>query len=152
MNINFAPVKELFNQINQEVTLNKKKARTEAHITVITPVEFRNVLEPVGLDINEINRIALNNNIQKSQFDVICIGKAERESKSTYYLVIKSEDLLKIRREVFKVYIAKGGVPSRWDPELFYPHITIGYTDRDLHLESDGVYKGINSCWRKIQL
>ena len=154
MNIHFPPVKKLFEDLDQDLgnSLNKKNARTEAHITVITPVEYRNILEPAGISIQRINDIAMEMKIQQSDFEVVCLGKAESYEKSTYFLVVESEELLNIRRAIFKEYTKFGGKPSRWDPELFYPHITVGYSHRDLHLESDGVFKGYNSCWRKIKI
>ena len=154
MNIFFAPVKKLFEDLDRDLynSLSKKNARKEAHITVITPVEYRNILEPAGMSMDRINQIALEMNIQNSDFEIICLGKGEKIEQSTYFLVVESEDLLNIRRAIFKEFVKLGGKPSRFDPELFYPHITVGYTHRDLHLESDGVYKGMNSCWRKVQI
>lgn len=154
MNINFDPLKKLYLDLDRDLgnSLNKKNARTEAHITVITPVEYRNILEPAGISIDKINEIAEKMKIQRSEFEVICLGKAENFEKSTYFLVIESEDLFNIRRAIFQEYVKYGGKPSRWDPELYYPHITVGYTHRDLHLEIDGVFKGLNSCWRKVDI
>lgn len=154
MNINFAPVKSLFEDLDQDLgnSLNKKNARKEAHITVITPVEYRKILEPAGLSIQKINKMAKELNIQQSEFEIICLAKAERFEKSTYYLVVDSQDILNIRRTIFREFTKLGGKPSQWDPELFYPHITVGYSHRDLHLETDGIYKGYNSCWRKVDI
>ena len=154
MNIYYPPVKKLFEDIDADLgqSLNKKNARTEAHITVITPVEYRDILEPAGLTISKINQIALNMNIQQSDFEVVCLGKAEKYEKTTSFLVVDSEDLFNLRRAIFREYTKLGGKPSQWDPELFYPHITVGYSHRDLHLDSDGIYKGYNSCWRKVEI
>lgn len=122
MNVAFKPVKEIFPQIDilMKGTLNKKNARTEAHITVISPVEFHKVLKD-KISIQEIHDIALKNEIQKSKFEIICLGKGEARDDSTIYLVVKSKNLLKIRKEVFSLFKERGGRPSQFDPELFYP-------------------------------
>jgi 2'-5' RNA ligase len=155
MNIHFDPVKKLFHQLDKKLNgkLNKKQARTEAHITVITPVEYRPILEK-HIHIKEINEIARKNHIQDSKFEILCLGQGQSKdkNKSTYYLVVKSKNLMKIRKEISNLYIKRGGVPSQFDPMLFYPHITVGYTHRDLHLESDGVKKDEKSCWNSIRM
>ena len=151
MNINFSPVKNLFLELDQHLgsTLNKKQARTEAHITVITPPEFDLVLGKV-LTIQEINKLALKMEIQEFDIKVICVGKGDYKKDSTYYLVVRSRKLKDLRKRIFDLYKKKGGDASQFDPNLFYPHITIGYTKKDLHLGPHGVKKGINSCWGKV--
>lgn len=156
MNVNFKPVKDLFYQLDEFLadSLNKTNARTEAHITVLTPIEYQNFFKPLNISMNEINHVALDYKIQKSDYKILCIGKGESDTRTeaTYYLVVESKNLLKIRKELYELYLIKGGIPSRFDPESFYPHITIGYSAaRDLHL-ADGVHKGRNSCWSNITL
>lgn len=155
MNLNFEAAQGLFRQLDKRLdgSLDKKGARTEAHITVITPVEYDQVLKS-RIKIEEIHAIAKKREIQKSGFEAVCMGRARSSDakKETYFLVIKSEALLSVRREVFRRYRSRGGDPSRFDPELWYPHITIGYTAGDLHLERDGVRKGRNACWQPIDV
>ncbi|MFT6069881.1 MAG: nucleoside-diphosphate-sugar epimerase/2'-5' RNA ligase [Bacteriovoracaceae bacterium] len=153
MNIHFKPVKSLFKNLDQFLKgrLNKKKARSEAHITVITPPEYDNVLKE-HISIEEINEIAKTNSIQESQFTPVCIGRGEFKTAKTYYIVVRSMALLKIRRKIFEVFKSRGGNTSQFDPNLFYPHITIGYTEGDLHMGPHGVKKGINSCFGKIKI
>lgn len=153
MNINFKSVKKLFISLDGFLngSLNKKKARSEAHITIITPPEYDNILKKY-ISIDEINKIALESDLQNSQFKPLCIGKGEFEGRQTYYLVVRSIGLLKIRKKIFELYKSRGGNPSQFDPNLFYPHITIGYTNSDLHLGPHGVKKGVNSCYGKIKI
>ena len=133
--------------------LNKINARTEAHITVVTPIEFHRVLRD-KLTIQEIHQIATKLNIQQSKFKVVCLGKGESvvdsRAEQTYYLVVDAPNLLKIRKEIFRLFKSRGGNVSKFAPDLFYPHITIGYTNNDLYLESNGVIKGKNSCFREV--
>lgn len=177
MNIIFAPIKELFETIDYQVKgkLNKAKARTEAHITVITPIEYRDILERY-IKIEEINAIAnkefykfrknestynllkaREKNLQKiqdSRFDIKCLGMASdiinRKDEKTFYLVVDSKNSINIRKVIFEIYKRRGGNPSKFDPYHYYPHITIGYTLDDLHLESHKVFKGLNTCIDKV--
>jgi len=154
MNVNFPPVSELFFLvlIHQGFSLQN---RGEAHITVITPIEFNNVLQPMGVTIDEINKIAHSKNIQSSKFEVECLGrgKADIEGKTekTFYIVVTSEDLIEIREKVHSIFVNKGGDPHKFKPRSYYPHITVGFTRRDLH-ESDEVIKNLDSCWADLKL
>lgn len=152
-NIFFPPVKGLFYRLDERLggKLNKRKARIEAHITAITPIEYRDILQH-HISIHEINDIALRMGIQSSRFEIVCLGKAStiknNKKESTYYLVVKSPNLLRIRRAIHNRFKDRNhkGEASKFDPNHFYPHITIGYTFDDLHLDQDKVFKGINSC------
>jgi len=150
MNIHFNPVKDLFKKLDvfMKGKLSKKNARTEAHITIITPPEFDFVLSK-HLSIQELTNLAKEMNIQDSKFTIICVGKGDYKEDSTFFLVVRSRKLKDYRKRVFDLYKKKGGDASKFDPNLFYPHITIGYTNKDLHLGPHGVKKGINSCWGK---
>jgi len=144
MNVRYAPVAEVFSQITPAVypTLI---SRGEAHITVITPPEYSQSLKS-KLSMKEINQIARDMEIQNARFDILAIGSGKIASSprplETLFLIVRSGDLLQLRREIHKAFVAKGGDPKAFGPEHFYPHITIGYTKRDLH-ESDGVIKDI---------
>jgi hypothetical protein len=146
MEIPYPPVRTLFDALAPFT--GPLHSRGEAHITVITPPEFQNVLS-ARLTIEAIDTIALEESIQSSRFSLVCVGKAqaaiEGKSESTYYLIVASPDLVRIRHRIFDAYVQRGGEPSHFDPEAFDPHITVGFTRRDLQ-ESDGVFKGRNSC------
>lgn len=153
MDIPFDPVKDLVFQLNASLG-EQLTNRGEAHITVITPVEYFDVLK-AHISMEEIDKIAERANIQSSSFEVVCIGrgqvKLESQQEQTYYIVVQSSDLISIRQKVFEKYVANGGEPSLFDPQGYYPHITLGFTKRDLH-ESDGVKKGTNSCYQNVTL
>ncbi len=153
--VSYAPIKAVFEQVQKYVgASNVLKNRGEAHITVITPPEYNNVLSK-ALTMNDINEIASAINIQQSKFTVTCLGRAqvlvEGKGEQTYFIVVHSEDLLNLRRAIFKRYVEKGGEPSLWDPAHFYPHITVGFSKQDLHEEGQGVKKGENSCLLSIR-
>ncbi len=150
MNLPYTPLKELHARL-EKIQKVKLKNRGEAHITVITPVEFSEVLAPVGVTIQEINEIATQLDIQKSSFDIICLGRSNKDKLATYYIVVKSEDLLKLRGQVEQLYLSKGGSLGTFSAKKFYPHITVGFTKRDLH-ESDGAIKDEQSCIAELVL
>ncbi len=156
MNVNYSPVQKI--RVALEKIIGKKiKHRNEAHITVITPIEYDKVLKDV-VSIKEINSIAQEMfNIQKVDFKVRCLGmgesKIEDKTEQTFYLVVESKNLLNIRQEIYKRYITRKGLSGRFDPLLFYPHITIGFTSNDLHLSAPHyISKGVNSCRTDIKI
>jgi hypothetical protein len=115
----------------------------EAHVTTITPVEYFDVLKPY-LSMSRIEQIAIKNSIQNSDVEILGLGRGtavvEQKLESTFYLIVESKNLLKIREQIWEEFVESGGNPDAFDPSNFYPHITIGYTKRDLH-ESDQVFK-----------
>lgn len=118
------------------------KHRGEAHITILTPPEF-NLLKD-KLTMKEIEAIAQAQGLQISQWTPVCLGRGQHKNESTYYVVVQSQDLFMIRQAISREYIARAG-RNNFAADHFYPHITIGFTDRDLH-EADGVIKDKNSC------
>jgi hypothetical protein len=152
MNLPFAPVETLWKSLEAALGTALKN-RGEAHITVISPPEFTSVLSKV-LTMQDINDIATKLNIQSARFTPVCVGRAqvalEGKSEQAYYVVVQSEDLVNVRRAIFRKYCEKGGESSLWDPQHYYPHITVGFTKQDLHEESNGVRKGANSCFMEI--
>jgi 2'-5' RNA ligase len=157
MNIHFPAVKNFFRTLDSTLKgrLNKKDSRTEAHITVITPPEFDNKLAAY-VTIEEIHQIALNNRIQDSRFSVVCLGQGKAKingrAESTYYLVVQSNKLNKVREQVRDLFISRGGNNRDFSAATFYPHITVGYTLSDLHLGPHRVKKDINSCVAGVKL
>jgi 2'-5' RNA ligase len=125
------------------------KNRGEAHITVITPPEFESAEGDLGqfVSMAEINEIAQKFKLQETPFKIICLGRGLHEEKDqkmeTYFIVLQSKAALKVREQVAKLYKKRGG--QKFNPHHFYPHITLGFSHRDLH-EKDGVIKNKESC------
>jgi len=154
MNLPFAPMAKLLEQFQAQEP-RPLKNRGEAHITVITPVEFWNQLKPAGITIQQIDKIATDMNLQSSAFEIICLGKGQANLKGVdqqaYYVVVQSEALLNIRRKIQSLIKTKAGAKSEFQADKFYPHITMAYTDRDLH-ESDNVIKNNDTCIADLKL
>lgn len=145
MNIPYSPIKKIRSKINKELKLklifNKTwKILGEAHITVITPPEYNSIQKYIS--ISEINNIARINRIQSSDLQVLGIGSAKNSESETFFVLVRSRNLIKIREEVFQFIKRKNKnfTYSVFDPYWYFPHITVGFTKKDLH-ESDGVLK-----------
>ncbi|CAO3659646.1 unnamed protein product [Rhizopus stolonifer] len=129
-------------------------SRGESHITVITPPEFV-VLSAANITIDEINDIAIKRSIQSSKISIVCLGKEDLVVKGVrdivYQIIFKAPNLVKIRKDIFKLYYKNGGNTALFDPNSFWPHATVAFTSSDLFLEQ-GVYKSANVCYRPIRL
>ncbi len=152
MNLPYAPYNSLYEQVqdSEKIQLN---TRGEAHITVVTPVEYDKILKK-HLSISEITKIAEEASIQNLRFTPVCLGRSEKElngkPEKVYYVVVDSSDLIGLRGKIERAYVKNGGRSQEFIPEKFLPHVTLGYTARDLHIE-DGVFKNKASCIHPFQ-
>ncbi len=147
-NVPLAPIAKLRTAL--ETTLGTKlKNRGEAHVTTITPPEL-SVLSR-RLPASSIEATARARGIQAARIIPKCIGIGTSGRDRTFYLVVESTDLVAIRQAVLDEYVQKGGAASDFAPSNFQPHVTLGFTSRDL-FESDGVKKSVESCPRHDNL
>jgi len=152
--LDFHSVEALFGQLKG--TVPELQTRKEAHITVINPQEYGDVLSKAGVTMDEIDEIARRHRIQQASFKVLCMGKAHvpvnGKPDTVFFLVVSAPALVKIRQDVQKLYLKKKGEPSLFQAEAFWPHITVGFTIRDVFLlPDDHVYKGTNTCIRPVK-
>ncbi|GAA5802482.1 hypothetical protein HPULCUR_007947 [Helicostylum pulchrum] len=152
MNFDYHYVKPVFELLNStKVPLIN---RGESHVTVISPPEFA-VLATAGITIEQVNKIARDLKIQSSKVTIVCLGKEDVVvadlNKIVYQVIVKVPNLVKIRQKIFQLYIQRGGNSALFDPQSFWPHITVGFTSGDVFLEQ-GVYKGYNVCYRPISI
>lgn len=149
LSVPYLPVEKL--RLQMETFLGKKlehftewNPRGEAHVTVVTPPEFE-VLKS-KLTMKEITKIADQYDIQASRINLLGVGsgklKINENVEETYFLIVDSYDLRNIRQQIFYEFVRRGGGRALFDPTWFFPHVTIGYTKRDLH-EVDGVIKNL---------
>lgn len=144
-------------EIKYKELLNGKKLedRNEAHITIITPPEGKTGFFPNSIGIDQVlstdDMIAKYKNIiQKTKFDVTCIGMLRNPAGNVvFYLIVESTDIFNIRNEIAKMVNDSGRTDIPFAPIInYYPHITIGYIGGDVH----GVSKGPETCIEDIQL
>ncbi len=82
----------------------------------------------------------------------MCLGSGTaRGSKTlqTYFIVVTSQKLLQLRRDVKELFVSRGGKVTAFDAEAFTPHVTVDFTQRDL-FETDGVVKDETSCVAQV--
>lgn len=146
MPLPFPPFDKLRQEIERSENLSLKN-RGEAHITVITPPEFKVLQKKISM--KEVTQIAAKMKLQETPVKPLCVGKGSlkdsKETKETFFVVVQADRLFEIREALQKLYVSRGGNPGDFSPELFYPHVTLGFTQRDLHFE-DGVIKDASSC------
>ncbi len=150
MNVQYGPVQRIREQLNKALSIELKfftgwAVEGEAHVTTVTPPEYSQVLKNY-ISIERIEQIALENHIQSTELNILGLGRGQKEIQGkieeTYFLITEPENLRIIRRQIYHEFIKNGGDPKAWDPDNFYPHVTVGYTLRDLH-DSDGVLKDV---------
>ena len=159
LNIQYEAILELRESIHTELSLRTPlnyftgwNPNGEAHVTVITPPELVILTRDTTLTLENINQIALSNDIQSSDLMVRGIGHGRinagtPQEEETFFVIVDSLKLREIRFKIYEAFLKNGGRPESWDPAWFFPHITIGYTkNQDLH-EHQGVLKNIKHSW-----
>jgi 2'-5' RNA ligase len=121
----------------------------EAHVTTISPPEYKDTLRHF-ISMKRINEIARDLYIQNSDLKILGIGsgkaKVAGNIEETFFIIVDSKKLRSIRHTIYNEFVAKGGNPSAFDPTWFFPHITIGYTEKDIH-EHQGLLKDIKHSY-----
>ncbi len=147
INLHNEPFAQIRKDLQKQLGI-KLQSRGESHITVITPPEYDQILKK-RIGIQELHSLAKKRSLQLTPFKLLCVGKASLPTgeavDSTYYAVVSSEGVFSFRKEVQKLFVERGGRALDFNPDLFYPHVTLGYTKRDLHFE-DGVRKDASTC------
>ena len=150
MNIPYEPIHQIRIQLSQTLGYQLHfftlwNLDGEAHVTVITPVEYDQVIKPY-LSMERIEQISQKMKIQNSDLKILGLGRGQAivnsEPQETFFIIIRSVNLLNIRNQIYQEYLNHGGPAEAWDPNHFYPHITVGFSLTDLH-ESQGVLKDV---------
>ncbi|MFK8032279.1 MAG: 2'-5' RNA ligase family protein [Gammaproteobacteria bacterium] len=147
-NIPFEPLSDLRQKIEEQFDVSLKH-RGEAHITVITPPEFERLSSHLSID--EINELA-SETIQSMTYQPVCLGRGRSRGQppdegtimTTFFIVVTSRELVALREQIATAYRQAGGTEPAFKTQ-YHPHITLGFTHRDLH-DSDGVTKDETSC------
>lgn len=157
LNLPYAPIRALRPPIERAIGrpldfLRAWSPQGEAHVTVVTPPEFEQALR-AKLTIAEIDAIARRLRIQSSDLRILGLGSARLPKagqpgpfEESFFVLVDSENLRRIRHAIHEEFVRRGGNPAAFDPTWFFPHVTVGYTLRDLH-ESDGVMKNLRSSF-----
>lgn len=147
MQLPYSPIQGVFLQLKK--VYPTLKTRGEAHITVLTPLEYHLLKD--RLSMQEMDQIAQVEGIQQANFEILGLGSGKTtlqgKEARTYFVIVQSTGLLRIRQKIKEAYERKPdrtpgafSTHAAFDPIAYYPHITVGFTLRDLH-EQDGVIK-----------
>lgn len=146
LDLPYAPFEKIRQEIEQSQQM-KLTHRGEAHITILTPPEYEKLKKK--LSMKEILALTEKMELHKSPYKLLCVGKGSLKisgtEESTFYTVVESDRLFQIRKAIHVLYTSKGGGAQDFSPETFFPHVTLGFTKRDLHYE-DGVIKDASTC------
>lgn len=134
----------------------KLENRGEAHITIVTPPEFSMLAEV--LKPEEIHRSVQQAFLKEKspKIETVCLGQGVLRHESTneaqtWFLVVKFPVALGAREKLAEEFGKRlASLPDSKSSTVFkarefYPHVTLGFIGRDLHLQ-DGVIKNISSC------
>lgn len=151
LNLPYPPVRKLLQDVETQFGVSLKN-RGEAHITVVTPIEYQTLAS--CLDIEAINRMVAEE-IQHVPFEILCLGRATATlpsgPESAYFLVVEAPGLRQVRRTIVEALVEAGGDPAVFDPEGYFPHVTVGFSARDLH-ERDGAVKDESACVAQVRV
>lgn len=125
------------------------KSRGEAHITLITPPEYKTLRKTLSRE--DIQNLLEETGVLKAPYKLLCVGKGVVKEKATYYVVVESPAYFQFRSLLAEKFLQRGGAKDRFKPLEFYPHVTVGFTERDLHLE-EGVIKDTKSCLYDLKI
>ena len=155
-NVDYKAVNILIPQIEKYIG-KKLVDRGESHISVITPPEGKgwSFSNPEGINAlisqEELHRKYFSN-LQKTEFKIHCLGDRISDSGNhVFFLVVDSPELFKVREEIsaeLKRRSKFAGTKVEFDPQNYYPHITVGYIGGDVH----NVSKGKETCIKDITL
>ncbi len=140
--LDFRPFDQLRTELEKQLG-KPLKNRGEAHVTLISPPEMKILSQT--LSPQTVTELATKMGVAQTSFEVLCLGRGAKESMATYFVVARSPRWLEFREEVARL----AGKPKDFRAQEFYPHITLGFTDRDLHLQ-DGIIKNEKACLNTV--
>jgi hypothetical protein len=142
----FGPVEKIREELENRIG-KKLQHRGEAHIAVITPPEFRILAQT--LKMNTIDKIVAKEGSMKAPIKVLCLKKVTavlgNKTEESWFISVDSPELREFRNQVWRRFVANGGLPGDFVWKRWAPHITVGFTSRDLH-DEDRISKEKADC------
>ncbi len=154
----YPPFQHLFRQVNESRLTQGKlplNSRGEAHLTLLRPAEIKELQKVLTeADWKSLPALAEELGVAKAPLEVVTVGVSRARIQTpagstvdaeTVYLVVKSEGAGAFRNKVSELAQRRRREAGRspaftFEPNAHAPHITLGFTHRDLH-EADGVDK-----------
>ncbi|KAJ9530140.1 hypothetical protein QJQ45_023423 [Haematococcus lacustris] len=155
--LSWALYEPIFAQLNSTAGVAPLVNRGDVYITTISTAEYAVLSSLSSITIQDINAIAMASDIQASSFVPHCVARFRKSLVTpavvdeAYNVPASSADLVAIRQRVSDLYQMLGGEPGMFNPTSFLPHITLGFSRRNMG-DADGVFKGENACWAPISL
>jgi hypothetical protein len=143
VDLSFAPFQAARIELEARVGVVIKN-RGEAHLTVISPPEFK-ILSRVLAPKKIRDLVSLNFDFAKLGLRPLCLGQGTAAADKTWFVVMEAKSAVQARRAIEVEFLKQGGEKFAFKAAEFYPHVTLGFTKRDLHLQ-DGVLKDVTSC------
>ena len=147
----YAPVEKIREELEKRIG-KKLHHRGEAHITVITPPEFRILSQT--LKMNWIEKIVAKEGSMKAPIKVLCLKKITavlgNKTEESWFISVESAELREFRSQVWRRFVANGGIPGDFAWKRWAPHITVGFTSRDLH-DEDRISKDKADCTYELK-
>lgn len=142
----YGPVEKLRAELEKRIG-KKLQHKGEAHITVITPSEMRILSQT--LKVNTVEKIVVKESAMKAKVKVLCLKKVSTvlgsKSEESWLISMESDELREFRNQVWRRFVANGGMPDDFQWKRWSPHITLGYTSAELH-DEDRLSKAKTEC------
>jgi len=142
----YGPIEKIREELEKRIG-KKLQHQDEAHITVITPSEMRILSQTIKM--NTVEKIVVKESAMKAPVKVLCLKKITavlgNKSEESWSVSIESSELREFRNQVWRRFVANGGIPSDFQWKRWSPHITLGYTSSALH-DEDRLSKEKTEC------
>jgi hypothetical protein len=124
-----SPFREVVSELEKRVS-GKLQSDSSAQVTVISPAEYE--ILKTKINMKEIEDIALWLEIQSADLKPVCVGqgleKVDGLNEQSYFVVLKSDTLTRIRREISSLFIERGGDIDVFMPDQYQPSLPLGFT------------------------
>jgi hypothetical protein len=140
------PVEKIREELEKRIG-KKLQHKGEAHITVITPAEIRILSQTIKM--NTVEKIVVKESAMRASIKVLCLKKVtavlSNKSEDSWFISATSPELLEFRKQVWRRFVTKGGIPEDFQWKRWSSHITVGFTSQELH-DEDRISKEKAEC------
>ena len=133
-----SPFKAWLSPVEKKWNL-KLNSRGETHLTLISPPEW----EILRLHMSVKQVAEAFKSLDPRVWRIRCLARYQKDpALQTIYWVLEAPDVLQARNQIAKSLPPQVATTFRTQ---YFPHITLGFTLRDLHLQ-DGAIKDTRHC------
>ncbi len=106
-------------------------------LVVITPAEWQAL--KLHLRMEEVRTVSQKSALEKSTFRPVCLKKVSsympKGAVESFYVEGIAPKLLHFRRELWRLYMSRGGKPEDFTWKRWTPYVLVGTTNAKLHDE-----------------